>query len=126
MGSGMVEIADCGRGERATELGHPFLPFSLTNDCETVNVGKVLEIKLDVRPQRTRLPAMKSRRARRRKRILRLRVFLFGSPPLTGWFCRRLLLTLAPGGKNHGRLLSNRLRDHPTSAQTGKRCSDGE
>jgi len=57
----MVEIADCGRGERATELGHPFLSFNLTNDCETVNVGKVLEIKLDVRPQRTRLPAMKSR-----------------------------------------------------------------
>jgi hypothetical protein len=63
----MVEMAYCSRGERATELGHPFLPLSLTNDGETVNVGKVLEIKLDVHPQRIRVPAMESRRAKCRE-----------------------------------------------------------
>jgi hypothetical protein len=54
----VVKILELRRGERTTENRHPLFPLCFPNDCQSLNVGEVLQIELQVFPKGTRTPAV--------------------------------------------------------------------
>jgi hypothetical protein len=59
IGVGTIEIPNGGCGERPAERGHPLFPPPLAYESQTLDVPEVLQVELEVLPERVGGPPMK-------------------------------------------------------------------
>lgn len=55
----MVEVFHPGGGEWTAEDRHAVFPFRFPHDRQPLDMSEMFQVKLDVFPQRTRIPSMK-------------------------------------------------------------------